>query len=162
MANAGKTLTFPPDNAVSDHQTALNEKGLDFGGNFLYVYGCDRSIATNSWECPYPDQNNHKWTQKVVAIIPPCIDSDGGQDQTVQGKTTGMTEDGASFIVEESAAYTDSCVRTGVGQSVVKEFYCEANNDNIVAIKSTEIACEEDETCFLGKCEVYEVPPETI
>ncbi|MCK4589823.1 MAG: hypothetical protein KAT77_05235 [Nanoarchaeota archaeon] len=163
MANAGKTLSFEPQSTVKAHQEALRGDddddddqgiGLDFGGNFLYVYGCDMN---SGWDC-----HNQKWTQKPVILVPPCIDSDDGQDQTTQGKVTGMTEDGASFIVEETVDYTDYCVSTGVNNSVVKEFYCEANDDDTVVIKSQNIDCAEGETCFLGQCEVYEVPPGEI
>lgn len=155
MASASKTITFNPYPLEWVIEEEIKEDGLELGANFLYVYGCDK--ASTGWNC-----HDQKWTKKPVIIVPPCIDSDEGVDQTVQGTIYGMTEDGASFIVEESSDYTDSCVSTGVGQSVVKEFYCEARTDNIVVIKSQNINCEEDETCFLGKCEPYEVPPETI
>ena len=154
-ANAGKTLSFDSQTTVADYHTELENIGLDFGGNFLYVYGCDK--AATGWDC-----HGQEWTQKAVILVPPCIDSDDGQDQTTQGKVTGMTEDGASFIVEETVDYTDYCVSTGVNNSIVKEFYCEANDDGTVVIKSQNIDCAEGETCFLGQCEAYEVPPEEI
>lgn len=146
--NATAEILLGGGDSVSKQKAWLTENKLVFGTNYLISYACDKEPTESRLKC--------QEYSKRVYIMPTCFDTDL-ENSTIRGTTYGMTENG---VVSETGTQ-DVCVSTTAGSSVVKEYYCGAGADNFIYIKDKQIPCANDEICFNGKCELYEVP-ETV
>lgn len=95
-------------------------------------YSCRGGVLEEALKCGVDE----KCEAGKCVDVPPCVDSDGGQDVYELG-----------YVRQGGATYTDNCLGYPTVVTVVYEYYC--LNGTVAAI---QITCPEGEECSEGVC----------